>query len=152
MLRKEAKALQEFIADYRINLVAPAQMDDDEFKKFETGLGNVLKYIKHSQNKQELTTIVNEDKAYRNLDEASARLINTITGSNLQIVAKEGKVDMCKAIEEMRRDSKEEGKREGRRELLSALVSKGLLCPEEASRWMYGNPTMLDGTQNANTK
>ena len=71
-----------------------------------------------------------------------------------------GKVDMCKAIEEMRRDSKEEGKREGRlegrlearHELLSALVSKGLLSPEEASRWMYGNPTMLDGTQSANTK
>ena len=47
------------------------------------------------------------------MDAETASLINTITGSRLTIDEKEEKVDMCKAIDDMRRESREEGRTEG---------------------------------------
>ena len=44
-------------------------------------------------------------------------LINAVTGSNLKIVEnEEGKIDMCVAIDEMRKESRDEGMIEGHRE------------------------------------
>ena len=51
------------------------------------------------------------------MDPESVGLINAVTGSDLKIVVnEEGKVDMCTAIDEMRKESRIEGKIEGRRE------------------------------------
>ena len=66
----------------------------------------------------------------------NGELINAVTGSDLKIVVnEEGKVDVCKAIDEMRSESRNEGRIEGRREgkiegsleTLVHLVQKGLL-------------------------
>lgn len=35
-----------FVPDYKINLVAPYNMRDDDFEKFETTLAKALKFIK----------------------------------------------------------------------------------------------------------
>ena len=40
-------------------------------------------------------------------------LLNTVTGSRLKFDAKEDKIDMCQAIEEMRQDSRNEGIEQG---------------------------------------
>ena len=70
------------------------------------------------------------------MDPESVELINAVTGSDLKIVVnEEGKVDVCTAIDEMRKESRIEGKIEGRREgkiegsleTLVHLVQKGLL-------------------------
>ena len=46
----------------------------------------------------------------------AVRVIQAVTGTKLQIEEEGGDVDMCKAIEDMKRDERREGKREGRRE------------------------------------
>ena len=57
----------------------------------------------------------NEDalKAAEDAGADAISLINTITGSDLKFEVKEGRVDVCQAIEEMRRESKSEGRMEG---------------------------------------
>lgn len=53
--------------------------------------------------------MVGEDGRYRELGAESAAFINVVTDSHLAIGQREGKVDMCRAIDEMRRESREEG-------------------------------------------
>ncbi len=75
--------------------------------------GKVLKYIKYSGDADRLQQIVHED-SYQSIDKGSADLINVATGSKLKYRAKEGKVNMCKAIDDMRNASKEEKREEMR--------------------------------------
>ena len=49
------------------------------------------------------------------MDPESVGLINTVTSSDLKIVVnEEGKVDVCTAIDEMRKESRNEGRIEGK--------------------------------------
>ena len=70
-----------------------------------------------------------------------------MTGSKLKFeVNKEGKIDMCKAIDEMSKESRDEGKIEGHREgkiegkiegsleTLAHLVQKGVISVNDAAQ------------------
>ena len=50
------------------------------------------------------------------LDLPAANVINTVAGIGLEIRQDRGKVDMCKAIEDLKAESREEGRAEGREE------------------------------------
>ena len=47
---------------------------------------------------------------------AAANVINTVAGIGLEIKQDRGKVDMCKAIEDLKAESRAEGREEGREE------------------------------------
>ena len=80
------------------------------------------------------------------MDPESVGLINAVTGSDLKIVVnEEGKVDVCTAIDEMRKESRNEGRIEGKieghregkiegsLETLVHLVQKGLISLYDAA-------------------
>ena len=50
------------------------------------------------------------------LDLPEANVINTVAGIGLEIRQDRGKVDMCKAIEDLKAESRAEGREEGREE------------------------------------
>lgn len=113
----------KYIPDYRVNLVVPSRLGDSEFDKFSTELGLVLKYVKHSKSKEDLGRMVSEDARYRELGAESAALINVATSSRLAIHEREGKVDMCKAIDDMRQESREEGEHRNLLECARSLMA-----------------------------
>ena len=106
--------LLSFVPDYRINLLAPNRIPKGDFDKFRTDVGPLLEYIKNQKDKEKLDKIMHENDRFRSVDSETASLINTITGSRLKFDIREEKVDMCKAIDDMRKESKEEGRSEGR--------------------------------------
>ena len=108
--------LLRFIPDYRLNLIAPALIPEDDFQKFQTNFGRVLEFIKYSRDKEKLMSAVNRDARYRSMDPESYALIQLVTHSDIHAEVKEGKVDMCQAIEEMKLESWTEGREEGRAE------------------------------------
>ena len=57
----------KFAQDYKINLIAPASIADEDFAKFSTELNQALKYVKYSSDKDKLRKLVNEDSAYQNI-------------------------------------------------------------------------------------
>ena len=116
MLNTNDETILRYVPDYHINLIDPYTMNDEEFLKFQTDFGKILKYIKYSSDAEKLQHIVNEGDFFRSMDKASADLINAATGSRLKYRARGGKVDMCKAIDDMRNRSLEEGREEGRKE------------------------------------
>ena len=102
-------AVMQYVPDYKINLIAPEQMTDDEIKEFKTSLKEVMLYIKYSKNKNKLMEIAQEDPDFLSMDRQAAEVINVTTNSKLKYPEGKEKIDMCLALEEMRMDSKIEG-------------------------------------------
>lgn len=134
MLDCRDEKLLSLTPDYRINLIAPAHINDEDFAKFQTDLGKVMEYIKFSRDKTQLEALIHRDERFRSLEPESAALLNAATGSNLKWTVKEGKVDMCQAIEDMRNESKAQGMAQGILKTLSGLVNDGLLSLAEAAK------------------
>jgi len=103
--------IKSFIPDYWVNLLSPSRIDD--FAKFRTELGEVFEFIKCSGDKAALSTLLNDNAEFRQLDRASAEVINEVTGLNLDFTMEGEKVDVCKAIEQIRKEAIEEGDKHG---------------------------------------
>ena len=123
----------KYVQDYRIHLIDPSKLTEEELEKFSTSLREVLGYIKYSGDKKQLHSITENNPRMR-LDADAARVIRTVTNTPVEIREEEEEVDMCKAIEEMMEDSRQEGMlegiqegiQEGKRETACALAKMGL--------------------------
>ena len=108
--------MKQHIQNYRLNLIEPSTLSKDELQKFQTSFREVMGYIKYSKNADELLAFT-KDNPRMLLEVRAARVIGTMTGTNISYEeAKEGRIDMCKAIEDLMRTSEEQGNIEGRRE------------------------------------
>lgn len=133
MLIKDERILA-YTPDYRINLIAPQELSEEELDKFSTDLRTVLKYIKFSKDKNLLNAALHEDEAFRSVPRQAAVVINTITNSQLEIKDGEESIDVCKAIEDMRNDAIQEGMAEGEakgraetlKEVLKNMIDNGI--------------------------
>ena len=67
---------------------------------------------------------------------STARLINEVTKAELKIEESEGEIDMCKAIDDMRKESKAEGIAEGEAKGMAAGEAKNL---NQNIKTMYKN-------------
>ena len=137
MLNTNNKRLLSFVPDYRINLIAPAQVPDEDFEKFSTDFRDVLQFIKCSKDEESLARLAEDNERFVRMNPETAELINLITDSKLKLTVEEGTVNMCQAIQQMRERSKAaglaEGKVEGRLETLVSLWKKNRLTLEEAA-------------------
>lgn len=118
MLSVRDPRILSFVPDYRINLIAPAQIREEDMEKFRSSLREVLLYIKYSKDREQLDRILESDPRFRNLDVEAAVVvvINRVTNSGLKISRKEKTVNMCQAVADMRKKERQEGRREGRQE------------------------------------
>ncbi len=116
MLSDVKAELLPFIPDYRINLIAPADMSEASLDKFNTSLREVLLYIKYSSDKKQLSDLLDKDPHFRELDTEAAVVINTLTNSKLKFDRKGKTVNMCLAVQAMRQEERQEGRLEGRLE------------------------------------
>ena len=132
MLRPVDRNLLRLIPDYHLNLIAPSRMEKADFLKFRTDLGKVLEYIKWAEDRKKLDELVRRDDRYKRVEPESAELINAVTGSELQLMKQEEKIDMCKAIEDMRKEAREEALREASK----AMEEREKKVREEASKAM----------------
>ena len=107
--------IRKYVSNYKLNLITPYDLEEKEFDKFKTEIKLLLKYIKYSNNKKELEKI-SKDKEFERVSKDTANTINVMTGSKLNIEEKEGEINMCKAIDDMRKEERKEGREEGRME------------------------------------
>lgn len=128
--------MRTFIQDYKIHLIDPAALKPDELEKFSTSLREVLGCIKYSKDKEKLSSFIRNNTRMM-LEINAARVIQAITNITLDLSEEVEEVDMCKAIDDMMQDSREEGKAEGRIEgilfALTGLVRDGVLSIKDAA-------------------
>ena len=142
MFKVSDSRLLEYISDYKLNIIVPAEIADNNFQKFHTELNLALKYVKYSKDKDKLIQVVNEGTAYTAVTKKTADMLNIVTNSKLNYDNGKERVNVCEAIEGIRADGvaegiikgKVEGKAEGKFEALASLVKDGLLSLTEAAK------------------
>lgn len=92
-------------ADYRINLIAPHQLSDEEIDEFHTNFREVMKYIKYSKDKKKLAEVIRDDERFKSVERQAVDVINFTTGSKVKYSERKGAMDVCLAIQEMREES-----------------------------------------------
>ena len=88
-----------FVPDYKINLIAPAAIEDSEFEKFQTTLKEVLSFIKYSGNADKLQEVIGIDEKFRHLGRNEVDVLNACVNANLTMKKGEEVLDVCQAIQ-----------------------------------------------------
>lgn len=101
MLNITDEKLLSFVPDYRINLIAPNEIKDEDFSKFHTDLSTALRYIKHSKNKKKMREMVYRDNDFEHVPNRTVNLINTITNSHIKINKEKGETNMRSIWDEL---------------------------------------------------
>ena len=113
------KRLMNFIPDYSINLIEPYSMEDEDFKKFSSLLGDALHILKSSSDKDSLRELIDKGSGLRSLDRETTILLNKLLGSNIPTPEGKETIGMervSKAIMEIRQEGIDEGRVRGREE------------------------------------
>ena len=145
MLDMSNPIFEKYAQDYKLHIISPQQIADDELEKFHSSLREVIGCIKYSNDKNKLAEFI-YDNPRMNMEVEAARVIETITSVTIEKekVDSMGNVNMCKAIQEMMQDSRDEGRlvglTEGRLQLLITLIQSGKVTVKEAA-------TLMDMTQ-----
>ena len=103
--------LKEFVPNYKLNIIEPFKMAEEDLSKLDHNLAGLFELIKKSNNKDEFSeSLFNK---YQDLNPEIYELLNVVLNAGLEINESDGKINMCKAIDDMRKESKAEGKAEG---------------------------------------
>lgn len=113
MMGEMSPQTRAFLNDYRIHLMAPAQMSDDEIMQLDSSMREVLLFIKYSKDNKSLEKIVQSEDRFKGLERRAADVIEVITKSGLKFKPGEEVVDMCEAIKQIRLESERVGEERG---------------------------------------
>ena len=109
MLSVQEPEILSFVSDYKLNLIAPEHMSDEEIDQFQTSLREVMLFIKHSKDKAKLNEMMQNDDRFKHMDRSAARVVSSVTGVEINEDNEEEKVNMCQALREMMEDGRQEG-------------------------------------------
>ena len=111
MFEKIDESIMQYVEDYKVHLLVPKEIQD--FEKFSTDFGKVMKYIAISEDRDALAKL-QEDDAFRSVDADAVRLLNVCTNSNIKVMEGESKVDMCSGLKALLEEKESEGREKGR--------------------------------------
>ena len=100
-------------------MVSPALMSDNELDVFESDLRAVLKFLKHSNSKEELFNLLKGNAEFEDMERLTAQTISICSNVDFNIPVGEERINLCKAIEDMKEDARKEGRNEERKKALT---------------------------------
>ncbi len=116
-----------WIENYKINIIEPAALSDDDLLKFKSSLREVLTIAKYAADKDKMRQVLHSNKNFQRIDPLARKVIETVTGEQLKgEERKDGTFDMCKAFEDMRMEGRAEGRTEAENELIISMHENGL--------------------------
>lgn len=99
--------LMKYVADYKLNLIVPSEIDD--FDKFRSSLGAVLAVIKASKDEASLEKLIMRNPIYRKLERDAITTINMFAKFKIEMETEETEMDMRNAWEDHRNHGIEDG-------------------------------------------
>lgn len=130
---KDPVLLRESL-DYKMKLIEPCHMSDEDIEKFQSNMREVLLFLRSAKDKKQLYKLAEENQ-FRDMDPVAAHLLNSITKSNLKFTntTRKGKIQMCEAIKGIREDAIKEGIECGieqnQREVTKRMAAQGISVP-----------------------
>ena len=119
--------------DYNVYLVDVRKLQASDTRRFQTDLRQVFDCVRMSHDKAGLYHLVQQDEAYRSLEEDAYDMISRYTNvfGNSEMISKyeteEGKVNMCKAMQELLADERAAGVALGISQGISQGQTMGLI-------------------------
>ena len=105
--------LKQFVPNHFINLVIPASMEDGDLDLLGTELYEVFGCIRYAKDKEKLEDFILKRPRFKEMSYDAALAIQACTHTDLNITAKEEKIDMCQAIIDMKKEAYDSGWTEG---------------------------------------
>ena len=157
MMATRDMEILSFVENYRIHLIDPAKLAEEELNKFSTSLKEVMGYIKYSKDKEKLMEFLRKD-THKTIEMNAARVIKTITNTPIEVSEEMEEIEMCKAIEDLILESEEKGEKKGeakgmieiclemnfsKEDILRKLQDKLNISMQQASEYfeIYGRKT-----------
>ncbi len=113
--------------NYHVRLIAPARMTDEEIMKFQSSLREVLLFIKYSKDSENLSRILKvNEKRFREVERRAADVIEAVTNSGIRYDESKEAVDVCQAIQEIRKESESKGRLMQAQESARKLYEMGI--------------------------
>ena len=101
MYGEQPEKVLPFIQDYRVFMIDPMEMSDNDLQKLNSSLREVLAYIKYQRDKARMEKMLNEDSKFSCLETNAALVINAMTNAGIAIDPNKEVVNMCEAIRQM---------------------------------------------------
>ena len=101
MYGEQPEKVLPFIQDYRVFMIDPMEMSDNDLQKLNSSLREVLAYIKYQRDKARMEKLLNEDSKFSCLETNAALVINAMTNAGIAIDPNKEVVNMCEAIRQM---------------------------------------------------
>lgn len=120
MLAVQDEKILSLVPDYRINLIAPGEMSEEELEHFTSNFQEVIQFIKYSEDAEKLERLVKVNAAFATVDRKAVRVMEELTGMKIEKEARGEKVNVCKGILGI----EEKGRAEGRAEGVSAGIQR----------------------------
>ncbi|MGN1405912.1 MAG: hypothetical protein ACI4WM_06550 [Erysipelotrichaceae bacterium] len=112
MLSTDSPDILKHIANERLLLIEPYSLNREDLNKFNTSVKGVLGLVKYKNNTEEFRNFIKENPDI-DFDADATLAVNTLTGINIKVPEEGETIKMCKAMDEMLKDSKAEGLAEG---------------------------------------
>ena len=113
--------IKDRIYDYKLHLISPYEIKNEDFSKLTSEMRIVLKCIKKSHNSKEFDDLINNDTDFKMVSNKAIGLINEVADTEFKTNENGGYVDMCKAIEDMKKEARLEGMAEERKNMCKAI-------------------------------
>lgn len=131
--------------NYHVRLIAPAQMSDNEIMKFQSSLREVMLFIKYTKDKENLSRVlVANEERFREVERRAADVIEVITNSGIKYEKDDEVVNVCQAIQEMRKESESNGRLMQAQESAKNLYEMGLEAEKIAQAIGYAVDTVKE--------
>ena len=75
--------------------------------------------------------LISPDPRFLSVEQKASQVIKVITGSEFKINEKEEEINMCKALEDLKEEGREEGREFAKREFVRKLLAKKQFTYEE---------------------
>ena len=105
--------LLSMIPDYKINLIVPAEMNDEDFGHFTTDLREVLLFLKYLRDKKKLQEIIENNPGFYEMETKTVMMLKEITNVNLNVDERKEKQNMRTAIDDIREEAELLGEARG---------------------------------------
>ena len=153
MMATRDMEILSFVENYRIHLIDPAKLTEEELDKFSTSLKEVMGYIKYPKDKEKLLEFLRTDTR-KTIEMNAARVIKTITNTPIEVSEEMEEIEMCKAIEDLILEGEAKGEAKGlieiclemnfsKEDILKKLQDKLKISMQQASEYfeIYGRKT-----------
>ena len=100
---------KEYISNYQIKVLSISELTDEELESYNKDIRQLFKYVKKSNNKEDISSIMT-DNDFKKVKKEIVDAINILTKSNIKYEEGDDEVNMCKGLEELKKEAKLEEK------------------------------------------